>query len=101
MAVSNSQRVMNKKKAREFKLKAEEEVRRKKELYGFVFGTPEGKIVLRDILKMCGVFSHPVVANPATGEINVNSTLYNAFRQGVYLEIRKNMPKHLLNSVER
>lgn len=67
---------------------------------GVAFSTPEGKQVLRWLRAQCG-HNEPILgANPVTGDLDPQRTLYSAMRLNLYLEIRKNLSFNILKEVE-
>lgn len=71
-----------------------------KEMYNMVFATPEGLMVLRDISELAGHNQTSVIVDPTTGEINIDSTVYNEARRNLYLQIREHVRPSILKKVE-
>lgn len=62
-----------------------------------VSNTEAGRILFRKLMRDCGFITPSVVADPATGEIFTDSTVYNEARRNLYLSWRKQVPlKHLV-----
>lgn len=64
------------------------------------FASAQGMATLRYIMDLCGYQRPSTVADPATGEIMYNSTIYNEARRNIYLSIRKFLKRETLISVE-
>lgn len=77
-----------------------QELTRIKQALGRVSRTKDGKDVIRYIMHRCGFKTPSVVANPTTGEIYTDSTVYNEARRNLYLELRSLIPKEELNLIE-
>lgn len=56
--------------------------------------------VLRHLEKTCGFSKTDTVVNGQTGEVNLASTAVNAGIRGVYVGLRRYMPKELISKVE-
>lgn len=80
--------------------KVKKERQRKIELFNQVFATEEGVLVLKEIAQMCGQNKVSIVADPASGEINPLSTIYNEARRNLYLSIRSYIRPSTLKKVE-
>jgi hypothetical protein len=80
--------------------RAKKEFESLKRDFNSVFASDGGVRVLNYIAKTCGFFGSSIVANPATGEINVQSTLYNDARRTVYLELRKMLRDDIVGQAE-
>ena len=61
---------------------------------------PDFVRVLKHLEKVCGFSMPDTVVNGQTGEVNLASTAVNAAMRGVYLKLRKYMPKELISKVE-
>jgi len=89
------------KEAREIQEQEAEEKRGElKKAYNITFSSPEGKMVLRDIMQNCCYQTSEVVINKQTGEICEKSTLYNTMRRTLYLGIRNYVNSETLAAVE-
>ena len=64
------------------------------------FATGHGRRTLRYLMGLCGYQNPSVVADPATGEIQTQSTVYNEARRNLYLTLRKHLSKETLTAVE-
>ncbi len=69
-------------------------------IFAVVCGQAEGILVFRHIMRQCGYQKPSVVANPNSGEINTNSTVYNEARRNLYLSLRKLIPQKYLKQIE-
>lgn len=65
-----------------------------------VANTADGRIVLREIMNMCGFKAVSTVANPQTGEIYPISVIYNEARRNLWLALRGKIPIKNLNVIE-
>jgi hypothetical protein len=84
--------------AKEKKRKSEE-AQLKRDL-NEAFSSPAGRRALRWIMRVCG-YQHPsIVADPRSGEIVFNSTIYNEARRNFYLTLRGYLPRRILTQVE-
>ena len=66
----------------------------------FVFGTEQGVRALRLIMNLCGYRQSKVGGNPSLGMDVLTGTLYNASREGIYLELRRLLPNRILVKAE-
>ena len=62
--------------------------------------SPEGIIAYRQVMNMCGYNKSAVTANPQTGDINLNGTLYNTARENLWKELRQLIPIKTLKKIE-
>ncbi len=62
--------------------------------------TPEGIIAFRQLMCMCGYNKSAVCGNPQSGDINLNSTLYNAARENLWNEFRQLIPVKARKKIE-
>lgn len=84
-------------------LKKEQEKKELKQLkndFNKVFGTVEGQNVLGYIMNACGYQKHSVGANPQTGELFIDNTIYNEALRSHYLNLRKFIHSKILVKVE-
>lgn len=65
-----------------------------------VFGTAEGKRVLRWIKNECGWGKSVIGGNPAIGMDVAQGVVYNGARLGIYLELRSLVAHSILQEVE-
>lgn len=68
--------------------------------FAICFSTPEGKSVLRWLCAQCGYHKSQVGGNPPLGMDILTGTLYNAAREGIYIEMRSLIPWSILQEVE-
>lgn len=62
--------------------------------------TKDGQVFLKYLSGLCGFSVSSIVIDPNTGEININSTLYNEARKTVYYNIRQFIQKEDLKVIE-
>ncbi len=62
--------------------------------------SPEGIITFRQLMIMCGYNMSAVAANPKTGEINVEGTIYNTARENIWKEFRQLIPVKTRKKIE-
>ncbi len=67
---------------------------------GVASSTPEGIIAFRQLMSMCGYNLSAVAANPQTGEINVEGTIYNTARENIWKEFRQLIPVKARKKIE-
>lgn len=84
--------------AREKKRKKEEAQLRRD--LAETFSTAHGRRSLRWIMKVCGYQQPSVVADRQSGEIVINSTVYNEARRNFYLTLRGYLTRSILKQVE-
>lgn len=65
-----------------------------------VSNTEAGRDVFRFLMEECGFHKPSVHANPQTGEIFTDNTVYNEARRNVYLTTRKLIPAKSLVKIE-
>ena len=78
----------------------DKEFLRLQQAYKRILRNSDGLLVFRDIMQQCGFQAPSVVANPQTGEIYIDSTVYNEARRNLWLDLRKKMPIDRLVLVE-
>lgn len=90
------------KEAERKRLEAEKEEResRTRQALTATFSTPDGKQALRWLKAQCGHNVPILGANPGSGEIDAQRTVYSAMRLNLYLELRRYLPINLLKEVE-
>lgn len=81
--------------------KRQGELNRIKQAFARVAATEAGRDVLTFLMQECGFKKQSVVVHAATMDVNINSTLYNEARRGLYLAIRKFIPPKYLNLIEK
>jgi len=64
------------------------------------FATGFGQRTLRYIMDLCGYQRPSVVADPSSGEVMTQSTVYNEARRNLYLTLRKYVSVDVLRKVE-
>ena len=64
------------------------------------FSSSSGLRTLRFLMELCGYQKPSVVADPQSGEIQINSTVYNEARRNIYLTLRKCLKQDILIPVE-
>jgi len=64
------------------------------------FATPSGMRTLRWMMNLCGYQRSSVVVDPTSGEVQINSTVYNEARRVLYLNIRQPIKQSTLRLVE-
>lgn len=64
------------------------------------FASGHGQRTLKWIMDQCGYQAASNIADPTTGEILVNGTIYNEGRRTFYLNLRKMVHKDTLRAVE-
>jgi len=64
------------------------------------FASDHGKRTLRYILDLCGYQKYSTSADPESGEINVQATIYNEARRNLYLKLRSFLKREILMDVE-
>ena len=62
--------------------------------------TPEGVTVLAYVMNLCGFHNPDTTYDPRSGELNLNTTLYNAARRNVWLTLRNFVPAQQLALIE-
>lgn len=65
-----------------------------------VFGTVQGRRVLKHIFEVSGFGESNVGGNPQLGMDVLQGTMYNNARMSLYLELRKLIPHHILKITE-
>lgn len=79
----------------------EKEIReRLREAANMVAASNEGLILLKYILDLSGHKKHKAVVDPTSGEINIQSTVYNVARESLYLSVSKLLDERNLRRVE-
>lgn len=64
------------------------------------FGTPSGRKVLRYLFEISGYEKSDVVADPTSGQIFLETSLYNMAFRNFYRKIRSNVRVDILKDVE-
>ena len=80
--------------------KINDKAKRIKQAYAGVAATRNGRIMIEDIMNLCGFHTPSVTVDPTTGEINTNSTIYNEARRNIYLTVRGRIPPKYRNMIE-
>ena len=68
--------------------------------YNRVAKSTDGQAVLRHIMSHCGFHESPIVVNPTTLEVVNSSTIHNASRRTVWIDIRGMMSKTVRSQIE-
>lgn len=55
---------------------------------------------LRYLMELCGYQNFVTAADPTTGDVLPNGTLYNAARHGIYIKLRSVIKSEILVKVE-
>lgn len=88
----------NAREARE-RLRHKQEAQLKRDL-NETFSTPAGRRSLFWLMQICGYQRPSVVADPQSGEVVINSTVYNEARRNLYLTLRSFLTRQILTDVE-
>ena len=81
------------------KAQADKQATRRRD-YNETFGSSAGKRVLRDLFELSGYEKSDVVADPVSGQIFVETSLYNMAFRNFYRKIRANVRVDILKDVE-
>lgn len=71
-----------------------------KSSFNAVAKTPDGRAVLRYLMRDCGYNKSAVVQDPTTFEINTVSTVWNEAKKDVYERLRNYIDKEELIKIE-
>lgn len=64
------------------------------------FSTTAGRRTLRFLMEQCGYQKYNTFENGETGDLLVQSMLFNEARRGLYLDLRQFIPQEILIAVE-
>lgn len=80
--------------------KSNEAIEALKRSFNAVASTPDGRAILRYLMKDCGFNKSSAIMNPTTFEINTVGTVWNEARKDVYITIRRFIDKDKLIEIE-
>ncbi len=82
------------------KEKAEKELKLLKRDIAIASASPEGLNMMKWIFDLSGYDKTLVVGNPQTLDLHTVGTVYNEARRGLWLQIRKMLPRRTLKKIE-
>lgn len=71
-----------------------------KQCFNAVAGSEEGRLVFRELARLCGFRRSKVVADSQARTIDANSTTNNCFMENVYLSMTKRVRREHLIKIE-